>query len=112
MYRSEPVCIYIMLRQFIRETFKWIDFLFIYFFTMAQQNGFIVPSVCPFSGLSAKINGDVDSQKSEKPALRIKMPQPIELVNHDIEGYENYDTLHSQIDEVSSSFVSYFVFLF
>ncbi|XP_035436564.2 nitric oxide synthase [Spodoptera frugiperda] len=71
---------------------------------MAQQNGFIVPSVCPFSGLSAKINGDVESQKSEKPALRIKMPQPIELVNHDIEGYENYDTLHSQIDEVSSSF--------
>uniref|UniRef100_A0A2H1VRX6 SFRICE_005611 n=1 Tax=Spodoptera frugiperda TaxID=7108 RepID=A0A2H1VRX6_SPOFR len=71
---------------------------------MAQQNGFIVPSVCPFSGLSAKMNGDVESQKSEKPALRIKMPQPIELVNHDIEGYENYDTLHSQIDEVSSSF--------
>lgn len=73
---------------------------------MAQQNGHCVPVSCPFSGESVQMNGDANCQKSVKPALRIKVAQPIELENHVIDGYENFDTLHSHIDEVSSSFVS------
>lgn len=71
---------------------------------MAQHNGH-VPGVCPISGVSAQMNGD---EKTVKPGLRIKVPQPIELENHVIDGYENFDTLHSHIEEVSSSFVSNF----
>ncbi|KAJ8725465.1 hypothetical protein PYW08_003648 [Mythimna loreyi] len=68
---------------------------------MAQHNGHFQPAVCPFSGESVQMNGD---EKSVKPGLRIKVAQPIELVNHVNEGNENFDTLHSHIEEVSSSF--------
>uniref|UniRef100_A0A2A4JQF6 Nitric oxide synthase n=1 Tax=Heliothis virescens TaxID=7102 RepID=A0A2A4JQF6_HELVI len=71
---------------------------------MAQHNGHAIPAVCPFSGVSVQMNGDADCQKSVKPELRIKVAQPIQLENHVIEGYENFDTLHSEIGEVSSSF--------
>ena len=76
---------------------------------MAQHNGHAIPAVCSFSGESVQLNGD---EKTVKPGLRIKVPQPIELENHVIEGYENFDTLHSHIDEVSSSFVSSFYICF
>lgn len=64
-----------------------------------QVNGH---TVCPFSG--AKVL-TVDNEKQEKPNLRLKVPQPIRLKNH-LFGDENFDHLHSQIEDVS--FVSIF----
>lgn len=66
-----------------------------------QVNGH---TVCPFSG--AKVL-TVDNEKQEKPNLRLKVPQPIRLKNH-LFGDENFDHLHSQIEDVS--FVSIFFF--
>lgn len=62
-----------------------------------QYNG--IP--CPFSGASElKING----QKTAKPNLRLKVPQPMKLKNH-LVSEENFDSLHSRLEEVTS-FVS------
>lgn len=57
---------------------------------------------CPFSGSQLTS----ESHKQMKPNLRVKVPQPIRLKNH-LVGEENFDVLHSQIDEISS-FVSIF----
>ncbi|KAG6452910.1 nitric oxide synthase [Manduca sexta] len=65
---------------------------------MEHVNGHFVPSKCPFSGES---DFKVDNQKTVKPNLRIKVPQPIRLKNH-LVNEENFDTLHSRIDEVTS----------
>lgn len=70
---------------------------------MDQINGHFVPATCPFSGESVDLKVD-SNQKSVKPNLRIKVPQPIRLKNHLVLD-ENFDTLHSRIDEVTS-FVS------
>ncbi|XP_039747140.1 nitric oxide synthase-like [Pararge aegeria] len=53
-------------------------------------------AVCPFSGKIA-----VENHKQVKPNLKLKVPQPIRLKNH-LVSEENYDVLHSQIEEVSS----------
>nr|XP_026494938.1 nitric oxide synthase isoform X1 [Vanessa tameamea] len=52
---------------------------------------------CPFN--SAKIL-TVENEKQVKPNLRLKVPQPIRLKNH-LAGEENFDLLHSQIEDVS-----------
>lgn len=65
----------------------------------AQVNGH---AVCPFSDTKVLT---VDNEKQEKPNLRLKVPQPIRLKNH-LFGDENFDHLHSQIEDVS--FVSVF----
>ncbi|XP_026757602.2 nitric oxide synthase-like isoform X1 [Galleria mellonella] len=67
---------------------------------MAQINGHHIPATCPFSADNVHMKGD-DSQKPVKPNLRVKVPQPIRLKNL-IANEENFDTLHSQIEEVSS----------
>lgn len=64
---------------------------------MERVNGHFVPATCPFSGESVE---KID-QKSLKPNLRIKVPQPIRLKNHLVSD-ENLDTLHSRIGEVTS----------
>ncbi|KAJ0180349.1 hypothetical protein K1T71_003753 [Dendrolimus kikuchii] len=64
---------------------------------MDQVNGHYVPATCPFSGESVEKN----DQKSVKPNLRIKVPQPIRLKNHLVTD-ENLDTLNSRIGEVTS----------
>lgn len=73
---------------------------------MAQHNGHFIPAVCPFSGESVQMNGsEAKTAETAKPPLRVKVAQPIELLNH-VDERENFDTLHSHIDKVSSSFVS------
>ncbi|OWR52517.1 nitric oxide synthase [Danaus plexippus plexippus] len=54
-----------------------------------------VNGYCPFSG------SIVDGQKNGKPNLKLKVPQPIRLKNHLI-GEENFDNLHSHIEEMCS----------
>lgn len=73
---------------------------------MDQVNGHYVPATCPFSGESVEKN----DQKSAKPNLRIKVPQPLRLKNH-LESEENLDTLHSRMGEVTS-FVSTYFFVY
>ncbi|CAH2086756.1 unnamed protein product [Euphydryas editha] len=52
---------------------------------------------CPFSDEQVLT---VNNEKQEKPNLRLKVPQPIRLKNH-LVGDENFDHLHSQIEDVS-----------
>lgn len=76
---------------------------------MDQVNGHFVSATCPFSGESVELKVD-SNQKQVKPNLRIKVPQPIRLKNH-VAHDENFDTLHSRINEVTH-FVSTFCFYF
>lgn len=66
---------------------------------MDQVNGHFVSATCPFSGESVELKVD-SNQKQVKPNLRIKVPQPIRLKNH-VAHDENFDTLHSRINEVT-----------
>lgn len=61
---------------------------------MAQANGNGIATV---PSESVHVNGDGVVQAPVKPRLSIKVPQPIELKNHVLEGFDNFDTLHSQI---------------
>nr|XP_013189994.1 unnamed protein product [Amyelois transitella] len=63
---------------------------------MAQVNGHHAQESCPFIGDSEKENN-----KSVKPNLRVKVPQPMRLKNH-LAQEENFDTLHSRFDELTS----------
>lgn len=69
-----------------------------------QMNGH---ASCPFTG-SQLI---VENQKQMKPNLRLKVPQPIRLKNH-LAGEENFDVLHSQIEEISSFVSIYYAFFY
>lgn len=52
---------------------------------------------------SGKANGH--QQKPSKRSLRVKVPQPIKLKNH-MDNTENFDVLHSHMDEQISYYVS------
>lgn len=65
---------------------------------MDHINGEYKPPVCPFR------SDRFDIQRNGKTNLRIKVPIPMKLKNH-LVSEENFDTLHSRLDEVSS-FVS------
>lgn len=71
--------------------------------SMDQINGNFVSASCPFSGESVELKID-NNNKPVKTNLRIKVPLPIRLKNH-IGLDENFDTLHSRTEEVTS-FVS------
>ncbi|CAG9096154.1 unnamed protein product [Plutella xylostella] len=63
-----------------------------------QLNGYsvAVPKSCPFVS-----EGKAEGQRGSKPNLRIRVPQPLKLKNH-LAQDENYDLLHSHVDEISS----------
>ncbi|XP_053625509.1 nitric oxide synthase-like [Plodia interpunctella] len=63
---------------------------------MAKVNGHHTEESCPFIGDSVKEN-----HKPVKPNLRVKVPQPLRLKNY-LEEEENFDTLHSRLDELTN----------
>lgn len=63
---------------------------------MAQPNGNGIASI---PSESVQVNGDAIVPKQVKPRLSIKVAQPIELKNHVHEGYDSFDTLHSQMGD-------------
>ncbi|KPJ01711.1 Nitric oxide synthase [Papilio xuthus] len=62
---------------------------------MDHLNGQYNPPTCPFR------SDRVDIQRNGKTNLRIKVPMPLKLKNH-LVSEENFDILHSRIDEVSN----------
>ncbi|XP_014368149.2 nitric oxide synthase [Papilio machaon] len=62
---------------------------------MDHLNGQYDPPTCPFR------SDRVDNQRNGKANLRIKVPMPLKLKNH-LVSEENFDTLHSRLDEVSN----------
>lgn len=68
---------------------------------MDQINGNFVSATCPFSGESVELKVDDSNTKPVKTNLRIKVPLPIKLKHH-VNLDENFDTLHSRTEEVTS----------
>ncbi|CAG5012022.1 unnamed protein product [Parnassius apollo] len=64
---------------------------------MDRVNGDYKNSACLFQNEVVAENG----QKAVKPNLRLKVPIPMRLKNH-LVSEENFDVLHSHVDEVSS----------